>query len=804
MGDFNEIVAKPTSNENMKAIIHRHLIERRQHSDDGGKPAGGHHLVMSSPRAAEWGRAAAKPIRCLVVEDDKASRVMIARLLKAAGIMMLEAHNGLEGVQHATSSQFDIILMDCNMPVKVSLLGFPSLICYHVVGIPWGCGGYDRLIFSSPFAAQDGLQATQEIRAWEEATGRQRTPIIAVTARAMSGDRERCLEVGMDDHVPKPVKNIDLMHVISKCLKGNGAAESMRPTTPARSDGSFTSIASSRGSSFTVSRRNSSDSGTADTTARYALLVDESLATAVDTQSILEAEGFVVDVVENGLQAAEAFEDTSAPAYEVILLSGGLAITSARNTASAIVSAAERRGRRAPPLVLLQQAAAFGASSNANDTKSPAPKPAVRSSLDVQPPFKYVLQLPVQVDQLSMVLTGCNLKSSGTLPDVSRLRPYNEEALIGKLCLVVDSSADGAAALRSMLRAAGVDAVHLADPSQLKSALTAKRYSAVLLHHRGSSALLSAIRAQSASLPVIVLPTARGPRRPWICRAAADPSKATLAWLPYSARRASILGALFRLTSTMVSPEDTGQCSSFQPQPPLELAKTLALFQGDWPLALESLQAYAAEIAPQLAAVTMASSTKDMEALQALTRSLAASSRSCGIGSVAHLCDRVAEVVERHSKLSPQQTLGYLTSHLQSTLLETAAFVSSLSCMATMDIARGLAWASGDLDSVVNLLLGDLQFTWSELQDKEGAIRGGDISVVIDITAGLMGPEVIAAAPRLYAAACEARQMVQAEGNGHNALRLLWRELERLRIDIKLLRGTAAVQVRRKGASFTV
>jgi len=127
--------------------------------------------------------------------------------------------------------------------------------------------------------------------------------------------------------------------------------------------------------------------------------------------------------------------------------------------------------------------------------------------------------------------------------------------------------------------------------------------------------------------------------------------------------------------------------------------------------------------------------------------------------------------------------------------------VTSLSHMATMDIARGLVWAGGDLPGLLDVLLGALQRTWSELQDKEAAIRGGDVRVVVDMTAGLMGPEVAAAAPRLFAAASEARQVVQADGHGHNALRLMWRELERLRVDLKLLRGTVAVQLRGQWSS---
>lgn len=119
MGHFNEIVAKPTSDENMKAIFKRHLTKKAAcgRSARISKPAVGRPHV--APSAATDACAAANPIRCLVVEDDKVSRVMMARLLKAAGISMLEAHDGMEGVKQATSAEVDIILMDCDMPVKV-------------------------------------------------------------------------------------------------------------------------------------------------------------------------------------------------------------------------------------------------------------------------------------------------------------------------------------------------------------------------------------------------------------------------------------------------------------------------------------------------------------------------------------------------------------------------------------------------------------------------------------------------------------------------------------------------------------
>jgi two-component system sensor histidine kinase/response regulator len=98
-------------------------------------------------------------------------------LLKKMGHQVTLAATGAAAVETWKRETFDLILMDIQMP------------------------------------EMDGFEAARNIRAIEQA-GRDRTPIVAMTAHAMSGDRERCLEAGMDDHVTKPINRGDLAAAI--------------------------------------------------------------------------------------------------------------------------------------------------------------------------------------------------------------------------------------------------------------------------------------------------------------------------------------------------------------------------------------------------------------------------------------------------------------------------------------------------------------------------------------------------------------------------------------------------------------
>jgi len=125
-------------------------------------------------------REQAERLRILLVEDEPVSKLSTQLLLSRLGHEVVTAVNGFEAVAMHRSGNFDCVLMDVQMP------------------------------------EMDGVEATHVIRSLEKMEKRPRVPIIALTAYVMSGDRERFLAEGMDDHVGKPVQIEDLQRVLRK------------------------------------------------------------------------------------------------------------------------------------------------------------------------------------------------------------------------------------------------------------------------------------------------------------------------------------------------------------------------------------------------------------------------------------------------------------------------------------------------------------------------------------------------------------------------------------------------------------
>ncbi|MCP4150530.1 MAG: response regulator [bacterium] len=123
-----------------------------------------------------------KNIRILLAEDNTINRKLVTRLLEKMGFRSDAVSNGQLAVNAIKSTRYDLILMDIQMP------------------------------------EMDGFEASKVIRDREELTGCFRIPIIAMTAHAMKGDREKCLSAGMDDYVAKPVKTAELSEAINRWL----------------------------------------------------------------------------------------------------------------------------------------------------------------------------------------------------------------------------------------------------------------------------------------------------------------------------------------------------------------------------------------------------------------------------------------------------------------------------------------------------------------------------------------------------------------------------------------------------------
>ncbi|WP_437206439.1 response regulator [Planctomicrobium sp. SH664] len=137
-----------------------------------------------------------RPLRILLAEDSLANQKLAVGLLSRWGHQTTVANNGREALEAVQREPFDIVLMDVQMPEI------------------------------------DGLSATQQIRQLQS-TGKLRPlPIVAMTAHAMKGDRERCLEAGMDDYVSKPVRPLDLASVLAHFCGEDSSVQESRTHLP--------------------------------------------------------------------------------------------------------------------------------------------------------------------------------------------------------------------------------------------------------------------------------------------------------------------------------------------------------------------------------------------------------------------------------------------------------------------------------------------------------------------------------------------------------------------------------------------
>ena len=135
-----------------------------------------------------------KDIRILLAEDNPINSKLAVALLARAGYAVDTVEDGVQAVDAVREGCYGLVLMDVQMP------------------------------------EMDGFDATKQIRTLE--TGKRHTPIVAMTAHAMKGDRERCLAAGMDDYLPKPLQPNDLYAVLEKWTRSISAARDTGPLKP--------------------------------------------------------------------------------------------------------------------------------------------------------------------------------------------------------------------------------------------------------------------------------------------------------------------------------------------------------------------------------------------------------------------------------------------------------------------------------------------------------------------------------------------------------------------------------------------
>lgn len=167
---FTDVISKPVERAAFHGMLTRHGIPRNQ--------AAASLHPTPDPQSPQRRDPIKIGLRVLVVEDHWANRRLLEAMLVKEGHVMEAVENGLEACNIAKAREYDIILMDCNMPIM------------------------------------DGWQATQKIR--ELPGPNQNTPIIAVTANAMKGDRDKCLQAGMNDYISKPVERKRMLLAIKK------------------------------------------------------------------------------------------------------------------------------------------------------------------------------------------------------------------------------------------------------------------------------------------------------------------------------------------------------------------------------------------------------------------------------------------------------------------------------------------------------------------------------------------------------------------------------------------------------------
>jgi signal transduction histidine kinase/CheY-like chemotaxis protein len=153
----------------------------------------------AAPLAAAAGRTDNRELRILLVEDNPVNQLVATKMLERLGYQTEIANSGVEAIRALVERDYDLILMDCQMP------------------------------------EMDGFEATWRIRTDPNFASKSKIPIIALTANAQAGDRDRCLAAGMSDYLTKPLNPRELADTVSRWSVAiqTAAARAPMPTPPA-------------------------------------------------------------------------------------------------------------------------------------------------------------------------------------------------------------------------------------------------------------------------------------------------------------------------------------------------------------------------------------------------------------------------------------------------------------------------------------------------------------------------------------------------------------------------------------------
>ena len=179
---MNDYLSKPVKNSELAEMLDRWLagVQPREEPTDDEIT----HYLLSKQQAAVVSSAVSRNARILLAEDNVINQKVAQGILNQLGFKCDIVANGEEAVQALETTGYDLVLMDCQMP------------------------------------EMDGFEATVMIRSQDSKVNNHELPIIAMTANAMKGDREKCLAAGMNDYLAKPVKNSELAEMLDRWLAG--------------------------------------------------------------------------------------------------------------------------------------------------------------------------------------------------------------------------------------------------------------------------------------------------------------------------------------------------------------------------------------------------------------------------------------------------------------------------------------------------------------------------------------------------------------------------------------------------------